>query len=130
VELDEVLDLVELYCPFLFYYTGSNKIMYLVYLYIAIRFILDYGDVLYRVPQFIRLLRFTISTVLYCGNKITDISKEWICVKFTDSALEPVFEQVEEPVEALVLAKGEVLVFEQVEGPVLEKDEELVGVSV
>jgi hypothetical protein len=44
--------------------------------------------------------------------------------------LEPVFEQVEEPVEALVLAKGEVLVFEQVEGPVLEKDEELVGVSV
>lgn len=100
--------------------------MYLVYLYIAIRFILDYGDVLYRVPQFIRLLRFTISTVLYCGNKITDISKEWICVKFTDSALEPVFEQVEEP----VLEKGEVLVFEQVEGPVLEKDEELVGVSV
>jgi len=104
--------------------------MYLVYLYIAIRFILNYGDVLYRIPQFIRLLRFTLSTVLYCGNKITDISKEWICVKFTDSALEPVFEQVEEPVEALVLAKGEVLVFEQVEEPVSEKDAGLVGVSV
>ncbi|MHC4537834.1 MAG: hypothetical protein ACYS6K_28210 [Planctomycetota bacterium] len=126
VELDEVLDLVELYCPFLFYYTGSNKIMYVVYLYIAIRFILDYGDILYRVPQFIRLLRFTISTVLYCGNKITDISKEWICVNFTDSVLELVLVKDEEP----VLATGEGLVFEQVEEPVSEKDEGLVGVSV
>jgi hypothetical protein len=100
--------------------------MYVVYLYIAIRFILDYGDILYRVPQFIRLLRFTISTVLYCGNKITDISKEWICVNFTDSVLELVLVKDEEP----VLATGEGLVFEQVEEPVSEKDEGLVGVSV
>jgi len=63
----------------LFYYT-RNKIMYVVYFYILLKFLFETGNFVDHAQRFFRLARFAVSTVMVVGKKTIELSSGWVTV--------------------------------------------------